>query len=90
MAGTGATTASPGGAGRSRFCSAAHEAGVKVCMAVAVRNLPVPVGGLIIKDQIVMLKGAKWQKLAKFKGWTLRRVEAIVEVDARDKVMGFI
>ena len=56
----------------------------------AVRNLPVPVGGRIIKDQIVTLKGAKWQKLAKFKGWTLRRVEAIVEVDAQDKVMVFI
>jgi hypothetical protein len=56
----------------------------------AVRNLPVPVGRRIIKDQLVTLKGAKGQKSAKFKGWTLRRVEAIVEVDAQDKVTVFI
>ena len=56
----------------------------------AVRNLPVPAGGRIIKDQIVALKGAKWKSLAKFKGWTLRRVEAIVEVDGKDRVMVFI
>ncbi len=53
----------------------------------AVRNLPVPAGGRILKDQIVVLAGAKWKK---FKGWTLRRVEAIVEVDGKDKVMVFI
>jgi hypothetical protein len=56
----------------------------------AVRNLPVPSGGRILKDQIVVLKGAKWKKLEKFKGWTLRRVEAMVEVDGKDKVMVFI
>ncbi len=56
----------------------------------AVRNLPVPAGGRILKDQIVVLKGTKWQKLEKFKGWTLRRVEAMVEVDGKDKVMVFI
>lgn len=55
-----------------------------------VRHLPVPAGGRIIKDQIVALKGARWQKDGKFKGWTLRRVEAIVEVDGKDKVMVFI
>lgn len=54
------------------------------------RHLPVPKGGRILKDQIVMLKGAKWCKLAKFKGWTLRRVEALVEVDGKDKIMVFI
>ena len=56
----------------------------------AVQNLPVPVGRRIIKGQIVTLKGAKGQKSAKCKGWTLRRVEAIVEVDAQDKVTVFI
>lgn len=55
-----------------------------------VRNLPVPAGGRIIKDQIVALKGTRFQKLEKFKGWTLRRVEMIVEVDGKDKVMVFI
>ena len=54
------------------------------------RNLPVAKGGRILKDQIVVLKGAKWQKLEKFKGWTLRRVEAMVEVDGKDKIMVFI
>ena len=53
----------------------------------AVRNLPVPAGGRILKDQIVVLTGAKWKK---FKGWRLRRVEAIVVVDGKDKVMVFI
>jgi len=53
----------------------------------AVRNLPVPAGGRILKDQIVVLAGAKWKK---FKGWTLRRVEAMVAVDGKDKVMVFI
>jgi hypothetical protein len=55
-----------------------------------VRNLPVPKGGRILKDQIVALKGERWKKLEEFKGWTLRRVEAIVEVDGKDKVMVFI
>ena len=54
----------------------------------AVRNLPVPKGGRILKDQIIVLAGAKWKQ--KLKGWTLRRVEAIVEVDGKDKVMVFI
>ena len=54
----------------------------------AVRNLPVPPGGRILKDQIVVLAGAKWK--AKCPGWRLRRVEAIVEVDGKDKVMVFI
>lgn len=53
----------------------------------AVRNLPVPEGGRILKDQIVKLTGPKWKK---FKGWTLRRVEALVEVDGKDKIMVFI
>ena len=56
----------------------------------AVRNLPLPADGRILKDQIVALKGAKWKQLAKFKGWQLRRVEAIVEVDGKEKVMVFI
>jgi hypothetical protein len=54
----------------------------------AVRNLPLPADKRILKDQIVVLKGAKWKK--QFRGWTLRRVEAIVEVDGKDKVMVFI
>lgn len=54
----------------------------------AVRNLPVAAGGRILKDQIIVLAGAKWQK--KLKGWKLSRVEAIVEVDGKDKVMVFI
>jgi Transposase DDE domain/Domain of unknown function (DUF4372) len=54
----------------------------------AVRNLPVPAGGRILKDQIVVLAGPRWKKL--LKGWQLRRVEAIVEVDGKDKVMIFI
>ena len=53
----------------------------------AVRNLPVPEGGRIFKDQIVVLTGAQWKK---FHGWTLRRVEAMVVVDGKDKVMVFI
>ena len=50
----------------------------------AVQNLPVPVGRRIIKGQIVTLKGAKGQKSAKFKGWTLRRVEAIVDTAGKN------
>lgn len=52
-----------------------------------VRNLPVKKGGKIVKDQIVKLTGNKWQKLA---GWTLRRVEAWVEVDGAQRLMVFI
>jgi hypothetical protein len=53
----------------------------------AVRNLPVPAGGRILKDQIVRLAGVKWSKC---QGWTLRRVEAIVEVDGEDRIMVFL
>lgn len=53
----------------------------------SVRNLPVPAGGRILKDQIVVLTGVKWRKLP---GRTLRRVEALVEVDGKDKIMVFI
>jgi IS4 transposase len=55
-----------------------------------VRNLRVPPGGRILKDQIVVLSGTKWKKLPLFKGWRMRRVEAIVEVDGKDKVMVFL
>ena len=51
------------------------------------RNRPVPQGSRILKDQIIVLKGAKWRTC---KGRTLRRVEALVEVDGRERVMGFI
>ncbi len=54
----------------------------------AKNNLPVRQGGRIVKDQIVRLTGAKWRK--KFKGWTLRRVEAWVEVDGEERLMVFI
>lgn len=53
----------------------------------AVRNLPVKKGGNLIKDQIVRLTGTKWKKLS---GWTLRRVEAWVEVDGELRLMVFI
>lgn len=53
-----------------------------------VRNLPVTRGGRILKDQIVVPAGAQWKK--KFPGWTLRRVEALVEVDGKDRVMVFL
>jgi hypothetical protein len=51
------------------------------------RNLKVTKGGQVVKNQIVALKGAKWQAM---KGWTLRRVEAWVEVDGAPKLMVFI
>ena len=51
------------------------------------RNLPVNKGGQVVKDQIVKLTGSKWKKLA---GWTLRRVEAWVEVDGEIRLMVFI
>lgn len=53
----------------------------------AVRNLPVKKGGNVVKDQIVKLTGAKFKHL---KGWTLRRVEAWVEVDGELRLMVFI
>ena len=52
-----------------------------------VRNLPVFKGGNIVKDQIVKLTGAKWKALD---GWTLRRVEAWVEVEGKMRLMVFI
>ena len=52
-----------------------------------VRNLPVKKGGKVVKDQIVKLTGAKFKQLA---GWTLRRVEAWLEVDGELRLMVFI
>jgi Transposase DDE domain len=54
-----------------------------------VRNLPVPKGGRIIRDQIIALKGAKWQGFA---GRTMRRVEAWVKLDREEeeRIMVFI
>jgi hypothetical protein len=54
---------------------------------LALRNLPVKKGGNVIKDQIVKLTGDKFKHL---KGWTLRRVEAWVEVDGELHLMVFI
>jgi hypothetical protein len=51
-------------------------------------NRPVKPGGRIVKDQIVRLTGVKWRK--KFQGWTLRRVEAWVEVEGELRLMVFI
>jgi hypothetical protein len=51
------------------------------------RNLPVTKGSNIVKDQIVVLTGTKAKALP---GWTLRRVEAWVEVDGKFKLMVFI
>ena len=53
----------------------------------AVRNLPVKKGGKVVKDQVVKLTGDKFKHL---KGWTLRRVEAWVEVDGKERLMVFI
>ena len=53
----------------------------------AVRNLSLKKGGKVEKDQIVRLRGAKFQH---GKGWTLRRVEAWVEVDGEERLMVFI
>lgn len=54
----------------------------------SVRNLPVKQqGSKVVKDQIVKLTGVKWRK---FKGWTLRRVEAWVEVEGKERLMVFI
>jgi hypothetical protein len=52
-----------------------------------VRNRPVAKGGSIVKDQVIALKGERWQC---YKGWTLRRVEAWVTVDEHPKLMVFI
>ena len=54
-----------------------------------VRRLPVPASGRIRKDEIVRLKGPKG-RTKKLQGWTLRRVEAWVEVDGKERVMVFI
>ena len=54
-----------------------------------VSRQPVPASGRILKDEIVRLKGPKGRTKA-FKGWTLRRVEAWVEVDGKERVMVFI
>lgn len=48
----------------------------------SVRNLPVPKNSRIIKDQLVELKGAKWQGV---KDRKLRRVEAWVKLDGEEK-----
>lgn len=53
----------------------------------ALRNLPVVKGSGIVKDQIVKLTGTKWKSLS---GWTVRRVEAWVEVDGEKRLMVFI
>ncbi len=53
----------------------------------AVRNLPVKKGGKVVKDQVVKRTGDKFKHL---KGWTLRRVEAWVEVDGELRLMVFI
>ncbi len=53
-----------------------------------VRRLRVEKGGRILKDQIIELAGVKWKKV--LGAWKLRRVEAVVEVDGKDKVMVFI
>ncbi|MBV6498145.1 MAG: IS4 family transposase ISVsp5 [Prosthecobacter sp.] len=53
----------------------------------ALRNLPVKAGGNVVKDQVVQLTGDKFKHL---KGWTLRRVEAWVEVDGALRLMVFI
>ncbi len=53
----------------------------------AVRNLPVKKGGQVVKDQIVRLTGTKFPHR---KGWTLRRVEAWVEVEGELRLMVFI
>lgn len=53
----------------------------------ALRNLPVKKGGNVVKDQIVKLTGDKFKHLT---GWTLRRVEAWVEVDGELRLMIFI
>ena len=51
------------------------------------RNLEVPKGGKIVKNQIISLKGDRFKHL---RSWTFRRVEAWVEVDGLPKLMVFI
>lgn len=51
------------------------------------RNLPVAKGGSIVKDQLIVLTGPKWQSL---KAQNLRRVEAWVDVDGQRRLMVFI
>lgn len=53
----------------------------------ALRNLPVVKGSGIVKDQIVKLTGPKWKKLS---GWTVRRLEAWVEIEGKERLMAFI
>jgi hypothetical protein len=52
-------------------------------------RLPVPASDRILKDEIVRLKGPKGQT-KKLKGWTLRHVEAWVEVEGKERVMVII
>ena len=54
-----------------------------------VRRLPVPASRRIRKDEIVRLKGPKG-RTKKLQGWTMRRVEAWVEGDGKERVMVFI
>jgi hypothetical protein len=51
------------------------------------RNLPLSKDGVIVKDQLVTLSGAKWKSL---RGWQVRRVEAWVQVDGKERLMTFI
>jgi hypothetical protein len=51
------------------------------------RNLPMHKGSSIVKDQIVKLTGPQWKHL---KGWTVRRVEAWVELDGEKRLMTFL
>jgi hypothetical protein len=51
------------------------------------KNLPVPKGSKIVKDQIIRLTGTAGKAL---KGWTFRRVEAWVMVDNEERLMVFI
>ena len=53
-----------------------------------VRNLPAAADKRILKDQVVKPSGPKWKKL--LKGWQIRRVEALVEVDGKERIMVFI
>jgi hypothetical protein len=53
----------------------------------AQRNLPVARGGSIVKDQLVTRTGAKGKAL---RGWSVRRVEAWVEVDGQLRRRVFI
>lgn len=50
----------------------------------AVRNVAVKKGGKVVKDQIAKLTGSKFKHLA---GWTLRRVEAWMQVNNQERMM---